>query len=165
MSRELIEKIVVTLVLVAWYFLMPQKGYTADTEDPAHITYILCHANIWHLAGNVFVLWMMKGRLHIASSITIAILCSYIPVIGTIWDSFVFDGETMGFSGVIFAIAGIQWGWYIFDSYGEKRKKAEKTFLTKVLPFAFVGILIPHINWCIHLYCMMSGFIYGRCRR
>ena len=92
MSRELIEKIAVTLVLVAWYFLMPQKGYTADTEDPAHITYILCHANIYHLAGNVFVLWMMKGRLHIASSITIAILCSYIPVIGTIWDSFVFDG-------------------------------------------------------------------------
>ena len=166
MSRELIEKTLVTLLLVAWYLLRPQVGYTSDMDSPAHVTYLLCHANVWHLAGNVFVLWMMKGRLHLTASIIIAIITSFIPTIGSVWDGFVFDGQTMGFSGVLFAIAGIQWGKHIWLLTGkDKQRQATRAFVTKALPWAFVGVLIPHINWCIHLYCMMAGFIYGRCRR
>lgn len=165
MSREVIEKLIVSVVLIAWYLFMPQVGYTDDMESTAHITYLLCHANIWHLAGNVFVLWMMKGRLWLASSLIIAFLCSFIPAPGSVWDGFLLTGQTMGFSGVLFAIAGIHWGYHIRYCYGEKRKAAEKAFITKALPWAVVGVLIPHINWCIHLYCMMAGFIYGRCRR
>ena len=165
MSRETTEKLLVSVVLIAWYICMPQVGYTGDMESPAHLTYMLSHANIWHLAGNVFVLWMMRGRLHLLSAIAIAFLASFIPSIGSVWDGFAFDGQTMGFSGAIFAIAGTQWGYHIRYSYNEKRKAAEKDFVTKALPWAIVGVLIPHINWSLHLYCMMAGFIYGRCRR
>ena len=166
MSRETTEKLLVSVVLIAWYICMPQVGYTGDMESPAHLTYMLSHANIWHLAGNVFVLWMMRGRLHLLSVIAIAFLASFIPSIGSVWDGFAFDGQTMGFSGAIFAIAGIQWGRYIWrQNNNEKQQEATKAFLTKALPWAIVGVLIPHINWSLHLYCMMAGFIYGRCRR
>ncbi len=165
MSREVIEKLIMSALLIAWYIWMPQVGYTDDINSPAHVTYLLCHTNIWHLAGNVFVLWMMPGRLWLLSSLMIAFLCSFIPVPGSVWDGFMFDGQTMGFSGVLFAIAGTQWGYHIRYSYDEKRKTAQKAFLTKALPWAIVGVLIPHINWSLHLYCMMAGFIYGRCRR
>lgn len=166
MSRELKEKLLVTLMLVAWYIWMPQVGYTSSIEGSEHFTYMLCHANIWHLAGNVFVLWMIPGKLYLAGSIVIAFLSTYLPALGSVWDGLLFDGQTMGFSGVLFAIAGVQWGKHIWlQSSRYKQRKETWTFLTKALPWTLAGVLIPHINWSIHLYCMMFGFIYGRCRR
>ncbi len=159
-------KILVTLVLVWWYFNMPQKGYIPFSDDYTHLTYMLCHANIWHLAANVFALWMIRDELYLTSSILIAFLFSFAPVIGTIWEGFVFADQTMGFSGVIFAICGIKWGRYIWRQNNQRKKRlSTKAFVLKVLPWAFIGVLIPHVNWCLHLYCMLAGFVYGRCRR
>ncbi len=159
-------KILVTLVLVFWYVAMPQKGYMPFSTDYTHITYMLCHANVWHLAANIFVLWMIREKLYLVSSIVIAFLFSYVPVAGTIWDSFVFADQTMGFSGVLFAICGIKWGRYIWWQNSQVEKRAStKAFLYKALPWAFIGVLIPHVNWSLHLYCMLAGFVYGRCRR
>ena len=166
MSRELKEKLLVTLILVAWYIWMPQVGFTAGMEGRAHITYLLCHANIWHLAGNVFVLWMMRGKLHLLPAILVAILSTFLPVFGSVWDGLLFDGQTMGFSGVLFAIAGVQWGRLEWSKNTEHDRFIVRwSFFSKAVPWAFVFVLIPHINWSLHLYCMILGYIYGRCRR
>lgn len=166
MRRNLIEKIVLTVVLLAWYVLMPQQGYVWDEEGVQHLSYMLCHANVWHLAGNLFVLWCLKDKLYLPSGVCIAYLASFIPVIGSVWDGFSFSGETMGFSGAIFAICGTKWGYFILrEQNKEKRDKAMRDFFLKVIPFILLGAFIPNINWSLHLYCMMAGFIYGRCRR
>ncbi len=166
MKRELIEKCVVTAVLVAVFVFAPAVGYTnGDIERPhLHIAYMFCHANIWHLAGNLFVLWILRGKLHLAASMMIAYVFSLLPS----WSLWGEVGVTMGFSGVLFAICGIKWG--IYCRYASAMGKlfgrtAFREFAMKGLPFALIGILIPHINWCIHLYCMLAGFVYGRCRR
>ena len=166
MKRELIEKCVVTAVLVAVFVFAPAVGYTnGDIERPhLHIAYMFCHANIWHLAGNIFVLWILRGKLHLAASMMIAYVFSLLPS----WSLWGEVGVTMGFSGVLFAICGIKWG--IYCRYASAMGKlfgrtAFREFAMKGLPFALIGILIPHINWCIHLYCMLAGFVYGRCRR
>lgn len=167
MKRITIEKIVVTVVLTLWWIFMPVVGYEAndfaDADTGRHLAYMLSHANIWHLLGNLFVLWIMSNPLYLIPSIVIALLCSFLPAIG-----FFPIGMTVGFSGVLFAIAGIKWGVYCRHSYEysrEKGKNAASDFICKALPFALVGVLIPHLNWCIHLYCMLAGFVYGRYNR
>lgn len=163
---EVIEKVLVTLVLVAWYVWMPQRGYAPGYNDiPSHYLYMLSHANVWHLTGNLFVLWLMKGRLRLPDSMVIAVLASFVPVLGTVWDGFVPSGVTMGFSGVLFTMFGIRWGLFVGRVHSaDSRKAAVSRFVYQVLPFALVGVLIPHINWCLHLYCLLEGFIYGRTR-
>lgn len=166
MRRETIEKCVVSYVLVACYALLPAIGYeNGDTERLLpHVAYMFCHASVWHLAGNLFVIWIMRGRMHLLPSLLIGFMASFIPS-WSIWGEL---GVTMGFSGVIFAIWGIKWGEYCryASSMGEIfGRSALHEFTMKALPFAVIGILIPHINWCIHLYCMLAGFTYGRVRR
>ena len=164
MKRIVIEKIAISLVLTIWYLFLPVVGYEANDYEsvniPTHLAYMLSHANVWHLLGNLFVLWIMSNRLYLLPSVFIAFLCSFIPVFG-IWPI----GMTVGFSGVLFAIAGIKWGVYCRSFVLAGRwfeREALIEFAMKALPFALIGIVIPHINWCIHLYCMLSGFVYGR---
>lgn len=172
MKRETIEKLLVTLVLVLWYLLMPQAGYKPYTEDANsnlvgidHYAYMLSHANIWHLCGNLLVVWLVR-RLRLYSSLVIAILASFLPAVGCVWDGFVFDSITMGFSGVLFAAIGSNWGYGIYRTTNDARRNMYyRDFFFKVLPFALLGVLVPHINWCLHTYCLLSGFVYGRCRR
>lgn len=167
-----IEKICVTVVLVAWYVLMPQTGYRSGCCDDApmeHLLAMVSHAGVWHLACNLFVLWIMTRRLYLIPSMVIALVMSFVPSFGII---FPLDGVTMGFSGVLFAIVGIKWGVYCRHEDGRwpsdplyRKRKPYREFATKVLPFALVGILIPNINWCIHTYCLLAGLVYGRFQR
>ena len=167
MYRETIEKTVLTVVLVAWWLFLPAVGYeNGDTENiPAHLFYMLSHANIWHLAANLFFLWFfLRGRLYLIPSMLIGFLVSLLPGFSIYGEV----GLTMGFSGVLFAIAGIKWG--VYCRYASSMGKlfestALHDFFLKAIPFALIGILIPHINWTIHLYAMLAGFVYGRCRR
>lgn len=167
MKRITIEKIVVTVVLVAWWLFLPVIGYEVndfkDADVGRHLVYMLSHANVWHLAGNLFVLWIMRNKLYLIPSIIIAFLCSLLPAIG-----FYPLGMTVGFSGVLFAIAGIKWGVFCRHAYEESKEKgkdAASDFICKALPFALAGSFIPHLNWCIHLYCLLAGFVYGRYNR
>lgn len=168
MDRTEIEKMTVAVVAVAWFALMPQAGYhnnvDGTAEVPLHIAYMVSHANAWHLAGNLFVLWLLKPRLHLLPSLVIAFVMSFLPVFGPIWP---LDGVTMGFSGVIFAILGIKWGMYCGSFVPAGRwyvMEAGKEFAMKILPFALLGLLLPHFNWCLHTYCLLAGFVYGRYR-
>lgn len=164
MKKVLIEKCVLTAVMVAWLVWMPVVGYggggcgDAATYGTvvAHCAYMVSHGNVWHLAGNLFVLWLMKGRLYLLPSVLIAFLCSFIPAWG-FWGI----GMTVGFSGVLFATAGIKWG--VYCQQMPSKKQAYEKFCVKALPFSFIFAVVPHINWCLHLYCMLIGFVYGRC--
>ena len=179
----LIQKTILTVIMVSWYVFLPLIGYTASTapfgsaestlastsaestlastvpfgfaESTTHILYIFSHANIWHLAGNLFVLWSMGAPLCLLPSMAIAVLCSFLPAWG-LWPL----GMTVGFSGVIFAVWGIKWGRYCRRA--PFRHVAYAEFCIRALPFALLGIVIPHINWCLHLYCLLCGLAYGR---
>lgn len=165
MERIIIEKIAVTILLLLWFLIMPNKGYVND-DAPYHIIYMLSHANVWHLLGNLLVLWLIKNRLFLIEGMFIAFLMSFVPALGTVWNGFVLQDATMGFSGALFAMVGVKWGWSIYKTKdAAQRKKWYRDFLTMVLPFSLCGVLMPNINWCLHTYCLLSGFIYGRCRR
>ena len=152
-------KTVLTAVMVAWWALGEPVGYgscddvTAYSTVIDHAVYMVSHANVWHLAGNLFVLWLIRGKLYMIPAVVIAFACSFLPS----WSLYGGIGVTMGFSGVLFAIGGIKWGVYCRGS-----ASAYWTFVKKVLPFALLGVLVPHLNWCLHTYCLVSGLLYGR---
>lgn len=161
--RRRAEKCVLTFILVLSWLFAPKIGYeNGDMSHMPHLFYMFIHANIWHLLGNLFVLWILRGRLYLLPSMAIAFLASYIPCFSIYGDV----GMTIGLSGVLFAIVGIKWGNYCkMNIKSIDRYEIGWKFLTRVVPFALVGILIPHINWCLHSCCLLAGFIYGRYRR
>ena len=167
MKRETIEKCAVTLVLVACWLFLPATGYTNDDINriSPHLLYMWSHANIWHLAGNLLCLWLIRRKLYLYSSLVIAFLASFIPAFSIYGDV----GVTLGFSGVLFAIVGTKWGLYIGEWSRQGAtpmvRKHAGQFMMKILPFAIVGIIIPHVNWCLHTYCLLAGFAYGWFRR
>lgn len=171
-----VEKVLVTVLLVLWYVGMPEIGYSPVGQTDGHsggtiwehLLWPLSHANVWHLAGNLWFLWYMKGRLYMRESYVMAVLCSFLPVVPGVWETFS-AGEplsTVGFSGVLCASIGVRWGEWIGmtlrKTAGHGGYKAYWTFGKKVLPFVAVGMLIPHVNWSIHLFCLLMGLAYGR---
>jgi membrane associated rhomboid family serine protease len=196
-SVPTIQKVVITVVLVLWWLFGPVVGTVpmgiegsgnaaAYAEGwqwmvASHVLYMVSHANFWHLAGNLFVLWMIPNRLYMLEAVIIAFVTSWLPGVGSIWE--VLSGEpigtTVGFSGVLFAIFGIKWGVYCVGQHkgrisrkgrvmDEQRTaisaKRLKMFCVRVLPFALIGFLVPHLNWTIHLYCLTAGLLVGMVR-
>ena len=189
-----VEKVLITVVLVLWWLFGPVVGYGDLLEGGRysmtaketgvmgvvmpHVLYMFSHANFWHLLGNLFVLWLVNGRLFLLKALVIGFLCSRFPGVGSIWD--IINNEpiaiTVGFSGALFAIYGIKWGHYCVGVHKGKvsrrgrlldeqrtaiSPKRLKRFCTHVVPFALIGFLIPHLNWTIHLYCLTAGFFVG----
>ena len=164
-------KVVVTAVLVVWWLVGPEVGFwpVGGTDGNSggtiweHVLWPLSHANVWHLAGNLYFLWVMKGRLHVREAYVLAVLCSFLPVLPGVWDFSAGEAvrpmATCGFSGVLCAVVGVKWGEWIKSHYSIT---AYWTFAKRVLPFVAVGFLIPHVNWSIHLYCLLAGLAYGR---
>lgn len=136
-----LKQILISVVLILWYFIMPQKGYT-DYDILSHLYGIMSHANIFHLACNVFCLCSLKNKIRIIPSVVIAFLTSFIPT----WYE-----NTMGFSGVIFAILGIEWG-----EVGQFRKMCKL-----ILPWVLVTLLMPNMNALYHFYSLMGGYLFA----
>ncbi len=157
-------KVLVTVVTVAWWAWLPEVGFRPGGTIWEHLLWPLSHANVWHLAGNLWVLWWLKGRLHLREAYVMAVVCSFLPVVPGVWD--IAGGEaaaTCGFSGVLCAVIGVKWGaWCGGCHEGCHGMTAYGTFCRRVLPFVAAGALIPHVNWSIHLYCLLAGLLYGR---
>lgn len=138
--------------LVGSYFFLPKYGFTSfnpfDIPPSSflipRLLYPLSHANIWHLAANIVCLWMLPCPLHIFTTFVCAVLCSFLPC-------FVSE-PTMGFSGVLFAIVGISWG----------RVHRFRDMLWRNKWFLIIPALLPHVNFMIHIYCLLAGYTYGR---
>ena len=160
-------KLFVCLVLVGSYFLLPKYGFTAfsfSLQPPyfnlqpstLNLLYPFSHANIWHLLANILCLFMLRCPLHIFATYTIAVIASFIPsfsLYGFLCSDAVAAQEvTYGFSGVLFAIVGISWG----------KVHRFRDMLTKNIWFLIIPAFIPHINFLIHLYCLLLGYLYGR---
>lgn len=141
------EKHIVALIVGICYFVFPATGYGTGTPLINHLLFPLSHGNIFHILGNLLCLLLLKGELFLVPASMINFVCSYLPV----WSIYGKITTTMGMSGILFAIVGIKYG-----KYGSL-----KTFCKNVCPFAFGMIVLPHINWCIHAYCAMAGYIYG----
>lgn len=150
------SRFVVSLVLVGSYFLLPKYGFTSSLSPlSSHLLYPFSHANIWHLLANILCLCLLRCPLHIFATYTIAVLCSFLPSF-SLYSLLVGQGSalsepTYGFSGVLFAIVGVAWG-----KVGRFRE-----MLTKNFWFLFIPAFIPHINFLIHLYCLLAGYALG----
>lgn len=145
----MILRILLSILLVLSYFLLPKYGFTSfEPSEPRdglinHILYPLSHANIFHLAANIVFLWMVRCKLHLAVTFTIAIICSFFPCYTT--------EPTMGCSGVLFAMVGITWG----------RAAMFKSMFWRNKWIFLIMILAPHVNFLIHIYCLLAGFLFG----
>ena len=142
-------KLVVSVVLVVWWFVMPQYsfgGYGIVTYGTVweHLLYPLSHANIWHLAAKVLCLWMIPCELHLLFAIIAAVFCSFLPCF--------ISEATCGFSGVLFAIVGMSWG----------RVHRFRDMLRRNKWWLVIPIFIPHVNALLHVYCLVAGYCVGR---
>ena len=143
-------KLIVSVVLAVWYFAGPQYGFggcrqEVTTECTGHLLYPLSHANVWHLMANVLCLWMIPSDLHLTISFLLAVLCSFLPCF--------MSEPTCGFSGVLFAIVGMSWG----------RVHRFRDMLWRNKWWLIVPIFIPHVNALQHVYCLLAGWLIGRC--
>lgn len=57
----------------------------------------------------------------------------------------------MGFSGVLFAMVGISWG----------KTHRFKDMMVRNKWILIIPAFIPHINFLIHIYCLLFGYLYG----
>lgn len=118
-------------------------GFSADSGLIPRLTYSFCHANVWHMACNLFVLWGIRNRLDVVPAYVIAVAMSWMPM----WT----EKPTAGMSGMLFAMFGIMWG-----RTGMARECAKTG-----LPVILVMMLIPNVNGMLHLYCYAAGFMIG----
>lgn len=151
MDRYRLEKLIVSIFLVGSYFLLPKCGFTFHGELIGHFLYPLSHANIWHLAANILCLWMLRCQLHIFITFVIAVLCSFLPcpLLPLYGES---AALTMGFSGVLFAMVGISWG----------KIHRFKDMILRNKWILIIPAFLPHINFLIHIYCLLLGYAYGQ---
>ena len=150
MNQKLIKS-VISFLLVGSYFFLPKYGFTAfDCNLADHLLYSISHANIWHLAANILCLWMLKCRTHIITTFVCAVLCSFLPcpLLPIYGDS---DALTMGFSGVLFSMVGISWG----------KIHRLRDMLVKNIWYLILPAFLPHVNFLIHIYCLLAGYFYG----
>lgn len=140
-ERNLPLKITLSVVCLLCSFW--HVGFCPGSPLVCHLVYSFFHANIFHLAINLMVLWSIKNRISVLPAFVIAVLASFLPT----W----VNEPTMGLSGFLFAVFGIMWG-------GVGRlKDAAKT----VMPFILLTMFFPNINALLHLYCFWLGYIYG----
>jgi membrane associated rhomboid family serine protease len=137
------QKILFSLMLCLWYITGWRIGVTPSSNIVTHILYIPSHVNIFHLLCNLFWLWSFKNKVEYLPALCIAFVASFLPNLVT--------APTYGCSGFLFAACGIMWG----------KAKRFKDMCKYCLPAIVLTALFPNINFLIHLYCLMIGFLYA----
>lgn len=140
-------KAILTVAALTCQLTYRGGGFTHDSSVTTHLLYSFAHVNIWHLACNLMVLWMIKNKMAVAPAFIIAVIASYLPMYGS--------SPTVGMSGMLFAMFGIMWGKI------NKRKEA----LRAGLPTIIITMLIPGVNGLLHLYCYLLGIAWGTLRQ
>ena len=119
------------------------EGFSAHGGLLPHFTYSFLHANVWHMAANLLVLWGVRQRMNVAVGYVIAVAASWMPM----WA----DKPTVGMSGMLFAMFGIMWG----------KTGRWKEYLKAGMPVILIMMLIPNVNGLLHLYCYILGFVFS----
>ena len=140
-SRNCKIKIALTFVcLVSYQFHI---GFYEGCPILHRLAYSFCHANLFHLAINLFVLWGIRGKLCVVAPLAIAFLASLLPMCVT--------EPTMGLSGFLFAWFGIAWG---------RALKPWRGFIT-MLPYILVTMVASNVNGLLHLYTFLIGLFFS----
>lgn len=115
-DRTFALKAALTLALLAaWLLPVPVEAVAAGARSPwhAHFACQWFHANVWHLAGNLYVMWLMRFSLRgIAAAYAISVAATFAAV----------RGGAAGFSSVLYALMGMKaprarmagWQWAAF---------------------------------------------------
>lgn len=123
------------------------SGYCKGDLWP-HLWFPFFHANIFHLAANILTLAMLRCEVRdILPAYAVAVIASFFAVASV---------PTMGFSGVLYVLIGMQTG--IFRG---------RVTLPKVWFFAFLlaGLFLPRVNGLLHIVCFASGALIQLYRR
>ena len=134
-------KLAITSACLAGYFL--HVGFYVGSPWWNHLAYSFCHANLWHLAINMMVLWSIRNRISVFESLAVAVAASFLPMY--------VDGSTMGLSGFLFSAFGIMWG---------KTGRLKDAFV-KAMPFIVCTMIMPNVNGLLHLWCFWLGYSVG----
>ena len=136
----------VSIALILSFFLLPKYAFTPVSTLEEHLLFSFSHANIFHLAANILCMWMIKLRLRLPLTLAISFVCSYLPQ-WSIWGA----EPILGFSGVLFAAVGVEWG----------RARQFRRMLRYVLIPTIVFGLFPHIALTFHIYTLLLGYAAG----
>ena len=149
LTPSLLEKTAVSIVLIVFFLFLPKYSVSLHRGlGWGTFLFAFSHANIFHLAANILCMWMMKLRLRLHVTWAISFVCSYLPQ----W--FLWGAEPiLGFSGVLFAAVGIEWG---------KARQFKRMLRYCLLPTVFFG-LFPHIALTFHIYTLLLGYAIGYC--
>lgn len=127
---------ILCLVCVPWHI-----GFYEGCPWQNHLIYSFFHANIFHLAINLIVLWSIRNKLQPLQALAIAIFASYLPMY--------VSEPTMGLSGFLFASFGLMWG----------KTGRWLDAIKKAMPFIGCTMLLPNVNGLLHLYAFCIGFV------
>ena len=109
-----------------------------------HLIYQFFHANIFHLAVNLYVMWLCVTRFKLSQRQML--MCFIISALTPA----TLPMPTIGASGIVYAMLGII-----------------NTMVAKKLRFAmWIAVYIAisalfNCNWSIHLYCYALGFMFN----
>lgn len=150
LTPSLLEKVVVSLVLIFFFLFIPKYSLSVEEGQGvgSHFLFAFSHANIFHLAGNVLCLYLLKIRLRLPITLAVSFVCSWLPQ-WSLWGA----EPILGFSGVLFAAVGIAWG----------RVGQFKRMLRYCLLPTIVFGLFPHIAMTFHIYTLLLGYAIGYC--
>lgn len=137
----------VSIILLACFLLpiAPQRmGISVSSPWWTHLSFLFFHAGFIHFLTNAYAFYYfystwLFGRCTLPISIFIAILSSFLAVS---------TAPTVGFSGVVFALIGINAVYYMSTRY-----------FVSVSIVLGTGFLWPSFNSLMHLVCFILGFI------
>ena len=117
--------------------------------------YWMSHANVFHLACNLWCLWAIRIPLRWVGALALCVICGCLPC--PVWDwgemGFV-EMETCGLSGFLLCALAMAWG-----EAGEL-KKMIRYLVLPVMAFS----LLPGVNLVLHAWCMAGGAMVGLLR-
>lgn len=137
-------KAAITAITLAFTFFRLYIGADATLNCGGillHLLYPFLHANIFHLAVNLIVLWSIRNKMEWIKASLISFVASYLPMY--------VSEPTVGLSGFLFAVFGLMWG------KANRLYDATKT----AAPIIIVSMLLPHVNGLLHLYAFALGYL------
>lgn len=139
----------IIVLACAFFGFDPKWGYMSASPWWSHITFHFAHGNIFHLAANMLVVFLLLFNRHDKwwlwlMSLVIASACSF--AVAT-------PKPTVGLSGMLFAYYGI-----IFMKDGMQFKPMLHTLLYLVVSSVFVSSFMAV---GLHFLCLMTGWLVG----
>lgn len=129
-------------------------GFYTNSNLITHLIYPFFHANILHLAFNVYCLGIIINALHRAEAINIihSFVASYIIGIACSYIS-EYSLPTIGLSGLIYSLIGMY-------TYLRLMNSGKWTILAVIL-LNGIAYFVGTTNVLIHITCFVGGFLYA----